>query len=61
MQRGCAAVHLWLKLYLASQNFGNTVDNVKKLMKKYEAIDKSTARWAKCFAAMKKSIMLEHI
>ena len=35
------------------------MDNVKKLIKKHEAIDKFTASWAERFAAMKKPTTLE--
>lgn len=40
--------------YLASRDFGHTVDSVEKLIKRHEAFEKSTASWAERFAALEK-------
>lgn len=40
--------------YLASRDFGHTVDGVEKLIRRHEAFEKSTASWAERFAALEK-------
>lgn len=40
--------------YLASRDFGHTVDSVEKLIRRHEAFEKSTASWAERFAALEK-------
>lgn len=55
--RDASVAEAWLiaqEPYLASQDFGHTVDSVEKLIKRHEAFEKSTASWAERFAALEK-------
>lgn len=60
--RDASVAEAWLiaqEPYLASQDFGHTVDGVQKLLKRHEAFEKSTASWAERFAALEKPTTLE--
>ncbi|XP_006864620.1 PREDICTED: spectrin beta chain, erythrocytic isoform X2 [Chrysochloris asiatica] len=60
--RDASVAEAWLiaqEPYLASRDFGHTVDSVEKLMKRHAAFEKSTASWAERFAALEKPTMLE--
>nr|XP_003408759.2 spectrin beta chain, erythrocytic isoform X1 [Loxodonta africana] len=60
--RDASVAEAWLiaqEPYLASQDFGSTVDGVEKLIRRHEAFEKSTATWAERFAALEKPTMLE--
>lgn len=55
--RDASVAEAWLiaqEPYLASRDFGHTVDSVEKLIKRHEAFEKSTAGWAERFAALEK-------
>lgn len=55
--RDASVAEAWLiaqEPYLASQDFGHTVDSVEKLIKRHEAFEKSTASWAERFDALKR-------
>uniref|UniRef100_A0A8C9DT33 Spectrin beta chain n=1 Tax=Prolemur simus TaxID=1328070 RepID=A0A8C9DT33_PROSS len=55
--RDASVAEAWLiaqEPYLASRDFGHTVDSVEKLIKRHEAFEKSTATWAERFAALEK-------
>jgi spectrin beta len=55
--RDASVAEAWLiaqEPYLASRDFGHTVDSVEKLIKRHEAFEKSTASWAERFAALEK-------
>ncbi|KAK2104340.1 hypothetical protein P7K49_018196 [Saguinus oedipus] len=55
--RDASVAEAWLiaqEPYLASGDFGHTVDSVEKLIKRHEAFEKSTASWAERFAALEK-------
>ncbi|XP_051051971.1 spectrin beta chain, erythrocytic isoform X2 [Phodopus roborovskii] len=60
--RDASVAEAWLiaqEPYLASRDFGHTVDSVEKLIKRHEAFEKSTASWAERFAALEKPTTLE--
>ncbi|XP_032261196.1 spectrin beta chain, erythrocytic [Phoca vitulina] len=60
--RDASVAEAWLiaqEPYLASRDFGHTVDGVEKLIKRHEAFEKSTATWAERFAALEKPTTLE--
>ncbi|XP_014999377.3 spectrin beta chain, erythrocytic isoform X1 [Macaca mulatta] len=60
--RDASVAEAWLiaqEPYLASGDFGHTVDSVEKLIKRHEAFEKSTASWAERFAALEKPTTLE--
>ncbi|XP_005322850.2 spectrin beta chain, erythrocytic [Ictidomys tridecemlineatus] len=60
--RDASVAEAWLiaqEPYLASRDFGHTVDSVEKLIKRHEAFEKSTATWAERFAALEKPTTLE--
>ncbi|XP_004371008.1 spectrin beta chain, erythrocytic [Trichechus manatus latirostris] len=60
--RDASVAEAWLiaqEPYLASRDFGNTVDGVEKLIRRHEAFEKSTASWAERFAALEKPTTLE--
>ncbi|XP_059860383.1 spectrin beta chain, erythrocytic [Delphinus delphis] len=60
--RDASVAEAWLiaqEPYLASRDFGHTVDSVEKLIKRHEAFEKSTAGWAERFAALEKPTTLE--
>lgn len=40
--------------YLASTDYGQTVDAVEKLLKRHEAFEKSSATWEERIAALRK-------
>lgn len=40
--------------YLASSDYGQTVDAVEKLLKRHEAFEKSSATWEERIAALRK-------
>uniref|UniRef100_A0A452UBU0 Spectrin beta chain n=1 Tax=Ursus maritimus TaxID=29073 RepID=A0A452UBU0_URSMA len=55
--RDASVAEAWLiaqEPYLASRDFGHTVDGVEKLIRRHEAFEKSTATWAERFAALEK-------
>lgn len=55
--RDASVAEAWLiaqEPYLASRDFGHTVDSVEKLIRRHEAFEKSTASWAERFAALEK-------
>ncbi|XP_057589700.1 spectrin beta chain, erythrocytic [Hippopotamus amphibius kiboko] len=60
--RDASVAEAWLiaqEPYLASRDFGHTVDSVEKLIKRHEAFEKSTAVWEDRFAALEKPTTLE--
>ncbi|KAL1791432.1 hypothetical protein HispidOSU_031447 [Sigmodon hispidus] len=60
--RDASVAEAWLiaqEPYLASRDFGHTVDSVEKLIKRHEAFEKSTESWAERFAALEKPTTLE--
>ncbi|XP_036111688.1 spectrin beta chain, erythrocytic [Molossus molossus] len=60
--RDASVAEAWLiaqEPYLASRDFGHTVDSVEKLIKRHEAFEKSTASWAERFAALERPTTLE--
>nr|XP_014718093.2 spectrin beta chain, erythrocytic isoform X3 [Equus asinus] len=60
--RDASVAEAWLiaqEPYLASRDFGHTVDSVEKLIRRHEAFEKSTASWAERFAALEKPTTLE--
>ncbi|XP_004698710.1 spectrin beta chain, erythrocytic isoform X1 [Echinops telfairi] len=60
--RDASVAEAWLiaqEPYLASRDFGHTVDSVEKLIKRHEAFEKSTTSWAERFAALEKPTTLE--
>ncbi|XP_028915128.1 spectrin beta chain, erythrocytic [Ornithorhynchus anatinus] len=60
--RDASVAEAWLiaqEPYLASRDFGHTVDGVEKLMKRHAAFEKSTATWEDRFAALEKPTTLE--
>ncbi|KGL81922.1 Spectrin beta chain, erythrocytic, partial [Tinamus guttatus] len=55
--RDASVAEAWLiaqEPYLASGDYGHTVDSVEKLLKRHEAFEKSTATWEERFAALRK-------
>uniref|UniRef100_A0A8C2UX42 Spectrin beta chain n=1 Tax=Chinchilla lanigera TaxID=34839 RepID=A0A8C2UX42_CHILA len=60
--RDASVAEAWLiaqEPYLASRDYGHTVDSVEKLIRRHEAFEKSTATWAERFAALEKPTTLE--
>ncbi|NWY07900.1 SPTB1 protein, partial [Nothoprocta ornata] len=60
--RDASVAEAWLiaqEPYLASSDYGHTVDSVEKLLKRHEAFEKSTATWEERFAALRKLTTLE--
>uniref|UniRef100_A0A8B9PH78 Spectrin beta chain n=1 Tax=Apteryx owenii TaxID=8824 RepID=A0A8B9PH78_APTOW len=60
--RDASVAEAWLiaqEPYLASGDYGHTVDSVEKLLKRHEAFEKSTATWEERFAALRKLTTLE--
>uniref|UniRef100_G1SD01 Spectrin beta chain n=1 Tax=Oryctolagus cuniculus TaxID=9986 RepID=G1SD01_RABIT len=60
--RDASVAEAWLiaqEPYLASRDFGHTVDSVEKLIRRHEAFEKSTRSWAERFAALEKPTLLE--
>lgn len=55
--RDASVAEAWLiaqEPYLASRDYGHTVDSVEKLIKRHEAFEKSAASWEERFAALEK-------
>lgn len=55
--RDASVAEAWLiaqEPYLASGDYGHTVDGVEKLLKRHEAFEKSTATWEERFAALQR-------
>lgn len=55
--RDASVAESWLiaqEPYLASSDYGQTVDAVEKLLKRHEAFEKSTATWEERIAALRK-------
>lgn len=55
--RDASVAEAWLiaqEPYLASRDYGHTVDSVEKLIKRHEAFEKSAASWEGRFAALEK-------
>lgn len=55
--RDASVAESWLvaqEPYLASSDYGQTVDGVEKLLKRHEAFEKSTATWEERIAALRK-------
>uniref|UniRef100_H3BC32 Spectrin beta chain n=1 Tax=Latimeria chalumnae TaxID=7897 RepID=H3BC32_LATCH len=60
--RDASVAEAWLiaqESYLASHDYGNSVDEVEKLIKRHEAFEKSTATWEERFAALERLTTLE--
>ncbi|KAM6171011.1 spectrin beta chain, erythrocytic [Erethizon dorsatum] len=60
--RDASVAEAWLiaqEPYLASRDYGHTVDSVEKLIRRHEAFEKSTATWAERFAALERPTTLE--
>ncbi|KAF4017570.1 hypothetical protein G4228_008746 [Cervus hanglu yarkandensis] len=60
--RDASVAEAWLiaqEPYLASRDYGHTVDSVEKLIKRHEAFEKSAASWEERFAALEKPTTLE--
>ncbi|XP_027827729.2 spectrin beta chain, erythrocytic isoform X2 [Ovis aries] len=60
--RDASVAEAWLiaqEPYLASRDYGHTVDGVEKLLKRHEAFEKSAASWEERFAALEKPTTLE--
>ncbi|XP_078515642.1 spectrin beta chain, erythrocytic [Lissotriton helveticus] len=60
--RDASVAEAWLiaqESYLASCDFGNSVHDVEKLIKRHEAFEKSTATWEERFAALERLTTLE--
>ncbi|XP_021258297.1 spectrin beta chain, erythrocytic isoform X1 [Numida meleagris] len=60
--RDASVAESWLiaqEPYLASSDYGQTVDAVEKLLKRHEAFEKSTATWEERIAALRKLTTLE--
>lgn len=55
--RDASVAESWLMAqepYLASSDYGQTVDAVEKLLKRHEAFEKSSATWEERIAALRK-------
>uniref|UniRef100_A0A8C8SH16 Spectrin beta chain n=1 Tax=Pelusios castaneus TaxID=367368 RepID=A0A8C8SH16_9SAUR len=55
--RDASVAEAWLiaqEPYLASGDYGHTVDGVEKLLKRHDAFEKSTATWEERFAALQR-------
>lgn len=62
--RDASVAEAWLiaqEPYLASQDFGHTVDSVEKLIKRHEAFEKSTASWAERFDALRRPTAVSRV
>ncbi|CAM4564671.1 unnamed protein product [Lepidochelys olivacea] len=60
--RDASVAEAWLiakEPYLASGDYGQTVDSVEKLLKRHNAFEKSTATWEERFAALQRLTTLE--
>ncbi|XP_074005304.1 spectrin beta chain, erythrocytic [Numenius arquata] len=60
--RDASVAESWLiaqEPYLASSDYGQTVDAVEKLLKRHEAFEKSSATWEERIAALRKLTTLE--
>uniref|UniRef100_A0A8C2S2J0 Spectrin beta chain n=1 Tax=Capra hircus TaxID=9925 RepID=A0A8C2S2J0_CAPHI len=60
--RDASVAEAWLiaqEPYLASRDYGHTVDGVEKLLKRHEAFEKSAASWEERFAALEKCSFLK--
>ncbi|XP_069494766.1 spectrin beta chain, erythrocytic isoform X2 [Ambystoma mexicanum] len=60
--RDASVAEAWLiaqESYLASRDYGNSVHDVEKLIKRHEAFEKSTATWEERFAALERLTTLE--
>ncbi|XP_056151513.1 spectrin beta chain, erythrocytic [Lampris incognitus] len=60
--RDASVAEAWLvaqEPYVASRDFGQTVDEVEKLLKRHEAFEKSTATWEERFSALERLTTLE--
>ncbi|NXH18808.1 SPTB1 protein, partial [Bucco capensis] len=60
--RDASVAESWLlaqEPYLASSDYGHTVDAVEKLLKRHEAFEKSSATWEERIAALRKLTTLE--
>ncbi|XP_062479297.1 spectrin beta chain, erythrocytic-like isoform X1 [Pezoporus occidentalis] len=60
--RDASVAESWLMAqepYLASSDYGHTVDAVEKLLKRHEAFEKSSATWEERIAALRKLTTLE--
>ncbi|XP_066550926.1 spectrin beta chain, erythrocytic isoform X2 [Amia ocellicauda] len=60
--RDASVAESWLiaqEPYVASRDFGHTVDEVEKLLKRHEAFEKSTATWEERFSALERLTTLE--
>uniref|UniRef100_K7FTW3 PH domain-containing protein n=1 Tax=Pelodiscus sinensis TaxID=13735 RepID=K7FTW3_PELSI len=60
--RDASVAEAWLipqEPYLASGDYGHTVDGVEKLLKRHNAFEKSTATWAERFTALQRPTTLE--
>ncbi|XP_069713311.1 spectrin beta chain, erythrocytic [Phaenicophaeus curvirostris] len=60
--RDATVAESWLMAqepYLASSDYGQTVDAVEKLLKRHEAFEKSSATWEERIAALRKLTTLE--
>ncbi|XP_039922205.1 spectrin beta chain, erythrocytic isoform X1 [Hirundo rustica] len=60
--RDASVAESWLMAqepYLASSDYGQTVDAVEKLLKRHEAFEKSSATWEERIAALRKLTTLE--
>lgn len=59
--RDASVAEAWLiaqEPYLASRDFGHTVDSVEKLMRRHEAFEYSTRSWEPRFAALKQPTLV---
>lgn len=62
--RDASVAEAWLiaqEPYLASRDYGHTVDSVEKLIRRHEAFEKSTATWAERFAALEKPTTVSRV
>ncbi|KAM9146829.1 spectrin beta chain, erythrocytic isoform 2-T3 [Pangshura tecta] len=60
--RDASVAEAWLiakEPYLASGDYGQTVDSVEKLLKRHNAFEKSTTTWEERFAALQRLTTLE--
>ncbi|CAH2328068.1 spectrin beta chain, erythrocytic isoform X1 [Pelobates cultripes] len=60
--RDASMAEAWLiskEPYLSTTQVGNSIDDVEKLLKRHEALEKSTATWEERFAALERLTTLE--
>uniref|UniRef100_A0A8C5MZ37 Spectrin beta chain n=1 Tax=Leptobrachium leishanense TaxID=445787 RepID=A0A8C5MZ37_9ANUR len=60
--RDASMAEAWLiskEPYLSTTQVGNSIDDVEKLIKRHEALEKSTATWEERFAALERLTTLE--